>query len=41
MRKQLPYGRNLINSIAFSQDGKMFASGDSGGKITLWNVDTP
>ena len=38
----LYHGDQMVNSIAFSKDGKLFASADTGGKILMWSaLDAP
>ena len=36
-----PVGNALVQSVAFSPDGHILASGDSGGTIQLWDVTDP
>lgn len=40
-KRQLEPREKPVNSVALSSDGKMFASGDSGGGIMLWTPDIP
>lgn len=40
-KTQLSYRGQPVNSVALSGDGKMIASGDSGGGIMLWSLGTP
>ena len=40
-KKQLFGGEKPVNSVALSGDGRMLASGDSGGGVMLWNADIP
>ncbi|MGB0383595.1 MAG: CHAT domain-containing protein [Ardenticatenaceae bacterium] len=37
----LPNHEATVNSVAFSSDGKMLASGDAKGKIYLWDLASP
>jgi len=36
-----PVGTALVQSVTFSSDGRMLASGDSGGTVQLWDVTDP
>ena len=38
-RTETVHKRNEVNSVAFSLDGKMAATADSGGKIVIWDMD--
>jgi WD40 repeat protein len=34
-----PVGKNALNKLSWSQDGKKLATGDSTGKVSVFNVE--
>ena len=40
-RSELHRHRNSVSIMTFSSDGRILASGDNGGKVRLWDLDSP